>query len=343
MQGGWASIEELERRITAWFRVKRGVEPYFLARWCYGGEFAFRQHAALNRERWRGQTVDVVCLGDFLFSLMKIKDLPLREVRLWVLSHAARDCVMRMLGLPAQSIGIIPRYELFPRPAKPLRVPDPHEPISFVFSGRLSVSKNFPFCLDVVSALQTRFAQRARFFVFGKADHYGDVVWGVRGGEIGKLIEDRVRTLPWTEPPRFYGHVDSDAWLRLPLPNPVLLTLSRYYMEDFGVSVAQAQEAGWPMAISDWGGHKDVVGPGVLRISSHHLNEPMETDEIVGARAELVAGEIHEWLLSKKGQGAASPGPAPSSSPMVPIDRDEIAHRVRKLESRFGVPLRHWS
>lgn len=53
----------------------------------------------------------------------------------------------------------------------------------------------------------------------------------------------------------------------------MLLHLSTSSTEDFGMSVAQARQQGWPMILSDWGAFKEVRGPSVIHISASDISK----------------------------------------------------------------------
>ena len=54
-------------------------------------------------------------------------------------------------------------------------------------------------------------------------------------------------------------------------PRPVLVNFSTSPSEDFGVSVAQAQENGMGLVLSEWGAHLDVRGEDVDLINPENL------------------------------------------------------------------------
>ena len=88
---------------------------------------------------------------------------------------------------------------------------------------------------------------------------------------------------------KIYGSVDRHEWINTSVANPVFLNLSTFISEDFGCAVAEAQQSGWPMIISEHGGHLDVIGENILKVPSSFIcnaHYPERLNEIVSS--ELV-------------------------------------------------------
>src|SRR5262249_55975023 len=153
-------------------------------------------------------------------------------------------------------IGVIPRYELFPAAKEQRAFPRAGAPFTLVFGGRISPSKNVETLLETVSYLQTAHEVSVRLALFGRFDEAPEV------RDYRARIRRLIKTTPFTDRPRLVEGLGPDQWYRGSFETPILVSLSTFLSEDFGVSVAQAQARGWPCLLSDWGGHRDVRGPG---------------------------------------------------------------------------------
>ena len=177
--------------------------------------------------------------------------------------------------------------------------------MTLVYSGNMSPTKNFDLCLRVVSTLQAQLKQRVNFACYGtfnssqaKDDVYPNTV--LLPGLV-ESYEDYVRILvsklPWTTPPSFNGYVHPEKWLQDEMASPAYFNLSCYEMEDFGVSAAQAQAAGWPCLLSDWGGFQDVRGSNIAE--SHPAWKLGEGFQIDGRRiclANFPRDQRRDWI-----------------------------------------------
>lgn len=127
--------------------------------------------------------------------------------------------------------------------------------------------------------------------------------------------------LPWTKPPQYLGDFPEKQWLCGAYENPVAISLSTYLMEDFGVSLAQAQQAGWPCIVSDWGGHADIKGRNIIRVPSQFLFLANSHDVYKRGLVYSVAEFITESLTNP--------------SPVV----NAIAHRNPSVKHSNPIPV----
>lgn len=287
-----------------------------------------------------GSPQDVVLFGNLVTQLLQTPRWRLdrgSEFRLWALSTPFSRVASELLGIPPEQIGVAPRYEVFPReaPARPL--PDPRKPWTLVYAGRISPSKNFLLLLRTVSLLQTELGHKTRLVCYGSFDGLLKTLPELPSipGVI-ECFEDQVRSLisrlPWTTAPSFLGYTSRyDDWLRRDFDQPVAISLSQSDMEDFGVSLAQAQSAGWPCIASDWGGHRDLAGHGVVRVPPH----PPLTE-----LSESVA-EGHAWALAHgidQALRCRSRGPRRTLAP--PREPEPIRYRdLLAIHDRIGPEL----
>lgn len=315
----WPSVEMLQERCAGWFAGEFGSTPWFPGRWC----------SRTWSENDSGIT-DVVLFGDFAEQLLSARSWPESKYRIWVLSRASARVVSQVFGLPANCIGVVPRYELFPKSRRLRPPPRRKQPWTLVYAGRISLSKNFDFVLRVTSVLQTVQKLPVELAVIGDVDEIGIEELGVPGDGYDTYVANLVRSLPWTKAPEFLGSLPRDRWPSLAFARPVFVSFSRYFCEDFGVSVAQAQERGWPCVISDWGGHSDVVGSNVLKISARAIGTALVAEPELQARARAVAQDISNWLIRQR-KTKAGGNHATVSLPR-PVSRSWLMTRVKSLK-----------
>jgi hypothetical protein len=104
----------------------------------------------------------------------------------------------------------------------------------------------------------------------GGWDNHAPLDWGAREKPgFKKKIQKLIADLDWSIDPVFCENLGPHAWYREKIHNPMLVSLSTHFMEDFSVSAAQAQAQGWPCLVPSWGGFQDICGPNVLKFSPH--------------------------------------------------------------------------
>lgn len=165
-----------------------------------------------------------------------------------------RNAFAELTDTDPESFGVIPRYELFPVSPS---VVSKLEPKSFILSSRFVKDKNVLPALDFMRAMQME-DPRHKFFFCGP-----------------RLTEDQTRTLESYCPElglNLLGDLGLD-WAESDFGmNPVVVNFSTSLTEDFGVSVAQAQEKGMGLFLSRWGAHLDVTGENVQLIAPENIH-----------------------------------------------------------------------
>ncbi|MBY0415599.1 MAG: hypothetical protein K2Q18_15605 [Bdellovibrionales bacterium] len=104
---GWTSHDVLVPKSIEWCEKNFPGGVYFPGK--------MRPLKALNVVP--GETINVVLFGDFLIQLLQIKKWKISKtanVRLWVLSHAVKNYLIKRWNFLDKEIGVIPRFELFP-------------------------------------------------------------------------------------------------------------------------------------------------------------------------------------------------------------------------------------
>jgi hypothetical protein len=315
-----ASIDVLQTRCRDFF----SDHPEFKAKHIW-----FIDDQAASSHPPESEAVDVIFFGGFVSRFLDSGNWLEQNYRLWCVSSAARLTLAQLLGIPFDAIQLIPRDALFP--TRQAVLPSRESPLSFIFGGRLSATKNLELLIRTVYHLQRDHEFDADLILLGEFDEEDHPDRGRRapGGSFEESIRQLLRTLDWKKPPRLIHGRGPEDWYTENFANPVYINLSTFICEDFDVSLAQVQALGWPALISDWGGHLDVHdGPGVIKIHPSLLGHAHEGALLTQLRARNLAGWInHRWEAAgrqtrvlKSRPGADFPQP-PVSLTLREIDR----------------------
>ena len=112
-------------------------------------------------------------------------------------------------------------------------------------------------------------------------------------------IKTLINSLATEDRPQLHGNVDKEEWLSQKFTQPVAISLSTFFGEDFGVSLAQAGEKGWPVICSHFGGHRDICGNQVAQIPSWLVGSSHETNGVVKLKSVLAARYFFNHRFSK--------------------------------------------
>ena len=110
-----------------------------------------------------------------------------------------------------------------------------------------------------------------------------------------------------------------------------MVNFSTFICEDYGVAVAQAQEAGIPMILSRWGGHCDVEASNVLWVEIYEIAESLSSNEIIILKAQNIVGKFltNQLLKIEKNINLDA-----GSSAYIQLDK---LHKIRKdLMTLYG-------
>jgi hypothetical protein len=240
--------------------------------------------------------IEVVFFGGFLERCTELKSWPDKHFRLWCLSSAVKDILVKLIGFSDTSLKVIPRYKLFAAPKTVRKWPKLDSEFSFIYAGRISAHKNLECLLYTVFYLQIHFGLKAKLYLMGKDDNlthrYRPLC--VLGSYKMKILT-LINRLPWLDRPEYLGELKENEWSQKDYKNPVFVNFSTYLCEDFSVSVAQAQEQGWPVVLSNWGGLKDVKGD-VLFIPAQMISTTFDSHEIEKKKSKELASFIFHNL-----------------------------------------------
>lgn len=246
--------------------------------------------------------LDVVLFGGFLRRFLESGNWPATNYRFWVLSEAVKNVMAGLLGIPEDSVTVIPRHLLFPFNPATRPFPPAEEAFDLVFAGRISAVKNIDMVVRTVHFLQKEQNVPARLVSIGSFD---DEYHEDHGRKNHSGFEAAIRTLAaeleWNLPPLFLPQMGPEDWLKHEaLNNPVFLTLSTFIFEDFGVSLAQAQSAGWPAIATHWGGHQEADCANTILLDPRLVSGTPESSWLVTQKARILAARLRMDMAEQR-------------------------------------------
>lgn len=238
-----------------------------------------------------GQVIDVVFFGDFFRKFLETGSWTPERYRIWCLGQPTKKFLTGLAGFDENQVSVLPRDFLFLTPES-FSLPDSgKDAIEFVYAGRLTASKRILTMIWSVFYLQQsginatlslygEFFQEEKFCDCPGLNPYKENVLSL------------ISRLQWKHPPRLLGNVESSDWLKHdPARTPVYYSLSVLPFEDFSVSVAQAQELGWPCVLSNWGAHKEIPGA-VMKLPLQLFQRIQETLDSSEKEGKMIAAYI---------------------------------------------------
>jgi glycosyltransferase involved in cell wall biosynthesis len=232
--------------------------------------------------------ITVIFLGGFLERIFETGNWPDKKYTFFCLSSRVKRVLTKMFNFPDESIRVIPRREIFSESKKliPLNLKDD---LHLFYSGRFSSQKNIEMILAFYKALEEATTTKVTLTFFGEWDNN---IPKNRGRYIiesyEKEIDEFIGKLPFKNPPQFITNLNSDEWIKKANAQSLLVNFSTFVCEDYGVSIAQAQEIGIPMLLSNWGGHGDVVGENIQLVPVSDIAESFAPFDVVMLKAQAV-------------------------------------------------------
>lgn len=280
------------------------------------------------------KSLNIILLGSALRSLLESEYWPGESCRLWCVSDSMRDVLAELTLLKKEQIGLVSRYEIV-RPMDPARHLDLDRELTFVVSGRLTPSKNIRGTVLFVHALQHLLKRPIRMVLIG---HYEDDFGFGRGryqvSSYRTLVHELIEELDWYTKPEHAEPLPPETWTERFGSDAVLLSFSQFFSEDFNVSLAQAEEAGWPAILSSWGGHRDARGDHLRFFPSEWIPSEVFPLSIQKGQAQSLA----QLFLSQDG-GATSISPKLNEQAAKLFFREDLTLIRRGLIERWGGEL----
>jgi hypothetical protein len=211
--------------------------------------------------------IDIVFFGSHLEKVLRSGNWNNRNYRCWVLSQSVKNMFTEVYGFGAEQVSVIPRYELFPIQNKFRRKINKQDKYSLVYSGRISPIKNIELLIFTYYFFIQQLKSVPPLYLIGPFD--SEVLPGdkKRNGNYKECLIELINILNLDKNIIILKEMNPDQWIdHKKFINPILINFSTFLHEDFGVSVAQAQQHNWPIIYSEWGGHIDLMGDKLMPI-----------------------------------------------------------------------------
>ncbi|MBH48594.1 MAG: hypothetical protein CME71_10540 [Halobacteriovorax sp.] len=221
------------------------------------------------------RTRNVVFFGDFLASYAYFQENNIADKTIYVLCQRAKELLQAVSPKVKNIIEVINRYELFPVEVTEKSLPSfTHDQFDFVYAGRISRSKNMMGVLNLVKEMQ-KINPKVGLKLIGEFDPFLNISSEIKPYQysIKKEVIDFIENNEWSKRPVIIQDPRSSSWLEQLDSSDIMLSLSSYWMEDFSVSLAQAQQRGFPLVVSDIGGHSDLEGENLIKIPYHLIGQ----------------------------------------------------------------------
>jgi glycosyltransferase involved in cell wall biosynthesis len=190
-------------------------------------------------------TLLFTCTGDRAIWRLLVDRSELREV----VAPLAVDDSIFYPRTTSERVAIRLRYHL------------PPETPLLLYVGRLNVQKNLHSLLKLLAAVR-RDIPDVQLCLVGEEDDIGLWEFGVPNTNYVAWLRARADELGVADAISFLGPLYSEDLADAYAAADILVNLSFYHRENFGLSQAEAQACGVPVICSAWGGFKDVVQPG---------------------------------------------------------------------------------
>lgn len=136
----------------------------------------------------------------------------------------------------------------------------PETPL-LLYVGRLNIQKNLHSLLRMLAAVRRK-APDARLFLVGEEDDIGLAEFGVHNTGYVRWLRTLAEDLGVADAITFVGPLYGEDLAGMFGASDVVMNLSFYHRENFGLSQAEAHSCGVPVVCAAWGGFKDVVRHG---------------------------------------------------------------------------------
>jgi hypothetical protein len=239
-----------------------------------------------------------------------------------VISSCVKSFIVKEFNFDESSISVIPRESILL--SKSSKQIDWNKNLTFVYAGRLNEAKNIEAVVALVNVLQSEYGKDIGLNLIGEVDNQEKIfVEYKKSSNYQESLNSFIDSFNWTKRPELIDFLPQDKWVQQEIDNPVFISLSTNFFEDYGVSAQQALEKGWSVILSAWGGHLDVTQEHVS-IPSSMLPQFKES--------KLRARQIASYLLSDKVQGYSAE-PMSLEIPRVSTTSELAEKRLSKIVS----------
>ena len=288
------SINILKQRIDQWAKVKQ-LDSYL-----YIDSRNLPELSLINKFN------TAIIFGDFLASFLFLIEKNAKIKTVYVLCQKAK-LILESLELKSKiKIEVINRYDLFPKTNPEKDFPDIfNDEVSLTYSGRITQSKNIIVFLNFAHQLQLINPQ-IKVKIFGEFDDFLNIDFNRKDliYSYQQLVEDYIKKLEWVSEPTLIHGLSEKEWVLKLDDKDLLVNFSTYWMDDFSVSVAQAQELGFPILCLDIGGLSDISGKNIITLpayllNSEHVNNSFELDSVKAKNCIEYIRNYKEYKASK--------------------------------------------
>ncbi|MCR9204483.1 MAG: glycosyltransferase, partial [Halobacteriovoraceae bacterium] len=235
---------------------------------------------------------DVVLFGNAYKTIFQSGNWPFEKLRLWVLSHSLKEFFENEFSQGEFKVNLIPRSEILK--VDPAKDCAGSGPVQYIYAGRLSFQKNLKLLLATFEELK-KSKPDSELHLFGDFD---DTIHENLGRRVRESYRDELenfrRDFTSNEDVYFHGKVERDDWIKREWSNPTFISLSTFLSEDFGVSASQAAAEGWPIILSQFGGHRDVEASKLFHIGSELCLNDHLPNNLLKAVGKVIACNIQE-------------------------------------------------
>ncbi len=175
-----------------------------------------------------------------------------------------------------------------------------------LYVGRLNIQKNLHSVFRLLAAVRREVAD-THLCVVGDTDDIGLHEFGVRTTGYRAWLHTLAHDLGVADAVTFHRPLFGQDLAALYAAADVLVNLSVYHRENFGLSQAEGHACGLPVVCTDWGGFKDVVRPGLTgyRVDAVLIKHGIRVDWATGARHVITLLQNPDLRASMSTQAAA--------------------------------------
>lgn len=130
-----------------------------------------------------------------------------------------------------------------------------------LYVGRINIQKNIHLLLRVLNTVQATYPT-AQLWIVGAEDTVSLNEFNVPNTGYKAWLGELAIELRIEHSVHFLGTADAESLVELYSAADILVNLSAYHRENFGLAQAEAQTCGLPVVCCAWGGFKDVIRHG---------------------------------------------------------------------------------
>lgn len=240
-------------------------------------------------------TTNIILYGNYLRDFIESETWPGKNYKIWVLSQKVKDCLTKLIKIPESSVSVIPRKYLVDS--------NQNSQLSdqYVYGGRISRQKNILDLLLTHAFLQNIKSTEISLNLFGDFDdsYHEDHGRFNFKHPFKEVITKCLDSIHWKNKPLIQSGLNSMEWIKKIPSNSCFISMSKFHMEDFGVSIAQMQELGIHSLLTSWGGYTDIENSSATFISDQFVQGHSASLGLRAAHAKKLAHIINEKEFKK--------------------------------------------